>query len=152
MSRPSREACRRRPASLVLQVHILNASTECDFDTVFARLQELRADTLMVVQDIFFNAQSERLASLCVRHAMHAIYVDREFAAARGLMSYGTSQRESYRQAGFYAGRILKGEKPAELPVLEPTKFEFVINLKTAKALGLSIQESFLLLADEIIE
>jgi putative ABC transport system substrate-binding protein len=137
---------------LGLHIHILNASTERDFDTVFASLHELRADTLMVVQDIFFNAQSEQLASLSVRHAMPAIYVDREFAAAGGLMSYGTSQRESYRQAGIYAGRILKGEKHAELPVLQPTKFEFVINLKTAKALGLSIQESFLLLADEIIE
>jgi putative ABC transport system substrate-binding protein len=135
---------------LGLQVHVLNASTERDFDAVFAKLHELRADALMIGQDVLFNTQSGQLASLSVRHAMPAIYVAREFAAAGGLMSYGTNESEAYRQAGIYAGRILKGEKPAELP--QPTKFELVINLKTAKALGLSIPESFLLLADEVIE
>ena len=137
---------------LGLQVHVLNASTERDFDAVFAKLHELRADALMIGQDVLFNTQSGQLASLSVRHAMPAIYVAREFAAAGGLMSYGTNESEAYRQAGIYAGRILKGEKPAELPVQQPTKFELVINLKTAKALGLSIPESFLLLADEVIE
>jgi putative ABC transport system substrate-binding protein len=137
---------------LGLQVHVLNASSERDFDAVFAKLHELRADALMIGQDVLFNTQSGQLASLSVRHAMPAIYVAREFAAAGGLMSYGTNESEAYRQAGIYAGRILKGEKPAELPVQQPTKFELVINLKTAKALGLSIPESFLLLADEVIE
>ena len=137
---------------LGLQVHVLNASTERDFDVVFAKLHELRADALMIGQDVLFNTQSGQLASLSVRHAMPAIYVAREFAAAGGLMSYGTNESEAYRQAGIYAGRILKGEKPAELPVQQPTKFELVINLKTAKVLGLSIPESFLLLADEVIE
>jgi putative ABC transport system substrate-binding protein len=137
---------------LGLQVHVVNASTERDFDAVFAKLHELRADALMIGQDVLFNTQSGQLASLSVRHAMPAIYVAREFAAAGGLMSYGTNESEAYRQAGIYAGRILKGEKPAELPVQQPTKFELVINLKTAKALGLSIPESFLLLADEVIE
>ena len=137
---------------LGLQIDILNASSESDLDRVFARLQELRADALMIVQDVLFNTEIGRLAELSARHAIPAIYVDPEFAAAGGLMSYGTSQTEAYRQVGIYAGRILKGEKPAELPVLQPTKFELTINLKAAKALGLSIRESFLMLADKIIE
>jgi ABC-type uncharacterized transport system substrate-binding protein len=107
---------------LGLQVHVLNASTERDFDAVFAKLHELRADALMIGQDVLFNTQSGQLASLSVRHAMPAIYVAREFAAAGGLMSYGTNESEAYRQAGIYAGRILKGEKPAELPVGECEK------------------------------
>ena len=137
---------------LGLQLHIVNASTERDFDAVFAKLHELRTDALMISQDVFFNIQSEQLAALSVRHAMPAIYVNREFAAAGGLMSYGTSQSDAWRQVGVYTGQILKGDKPADLPVLQPTKFELVINLKTAKALGLEIHQQLLAIADEVIE
>ena len=122
---------------LGLQLHILNASTERDFDAVFAKLHELRTDALMIAQDGLFNIKSEQLAALSIRHSMPAIYVNREFVAAGGLMSYGTSQSDAWRQAGVYTGQVLKGAKPADLPVLQPTKFDFVINLKTAKALGL---------------
>lgn len=138
--------------TLGLEFHVLNARSESDFDVVFAKLHELRVDALMIVQDILFNAQSRQLAELSMRHLMPAIYVDREFAVAGGLMSYGTSQSDAYRQAGVYAGRILKGEKPSELPVLQPTKFDFVINLKTAKSLRLEIHPQMLATADEVIE
>jgi putative tryptophan/tyrosine transport system substrate-binding protein len=137
---------------LGLQAHVLNASTERDFDPVFAKLRELRTDTLMIAQDPLFNAQSQQLAELAVRHAIPAIYELREFAEAGGLMSYGTSQSDSWRQAGIYVGRILKGEKAADLPVMQPSKFEFIVNLKTAKALGLEIPPSLLARADEVIE
>ena len=135
---------------LGLQVHVLNASTERDFDAVFAKVRELRAGALIIVQDVFFNTQSQQLAALTVRHAIPAISQLREFAAAGGLMSYGASRSDAWRQAGIYVGRILKGEKPAELPVVQPTKFELTINLKTAKALGLTLP--FVALADEVIE
>jgi putative ABC transport system substrate-binding protein len=137
---------------LGLHAHVLNASTERDFDPVFAKLRELRIDTLMIAQDSLFNAQSQQLAELAVRHTIPAIYELREFAEAGGLMSYGTSQSDSWRQAGIYVGRILKGEKAADLPVMQPSKFEFMINLKTAKALGLEIPPSLLARADEVIE
>jgi len=137
---------------LGLQPHVVNASTERDFDAVFAKLRELRADALMISQDPFFNSQSGQLGALSLRHAIPAIYVDREFVAAGGLMSYGANRPDQWRQVGVYVGRILKGEKPAELPVVQPTKFDLVINLKTAKALGLQIPDKLLALADEIIE
>ena len=137
---------------LGLQLHILNASTERDFDAVFAKLHELRTDALMIAQDGLFNIKSEQLAALSVRHSMPAIYVNREFVAAGGLMSYGTSQSDAWRQAGVYAGQVLKGAKPADLPVLQPTKFDLVINLKTARALGLEIHQQLLASADEVIE
>ena len=137
---------------LGLQVHLLNASSERDFDAVFAELHELQADTLMITQDPIFNAQSGQLAELTVRHAIPAIYTLREFAEAGGLMSYGTSQRDSWHQAGIYVGRILRGDKPADLPVMQPSKFELIINLKTAKALGLALPSGLLALADEVIE
>jgi putative tryptophan/tyrosine transport system substrate-binding protein len=117
----------------------VHASTESDFDAMFAKLRELRADALMISHDPIFNAQSGQLGALTVRHAILAIYQLRGFAEAGGLMSYGTSQSDSWRQAGIYVGRILKGEKPADLPVMQPNKFELTINLKTAKALGLHI-------------
>jgi putative tryptophan/tyrosine transport system substrate-binding protein len=137
---------------LGLQVHVLNASTERDFDAVFAKLHELRADALMIGIDVLFNTKIEQLAALTVRNAIPAIYPQREFAAAGGLMSYGASHSDVYRQAGIYAGRILKGEKPADLPVMQPTKFEFEINLKTAKALGLTVPLVMQMTADEVIE
>ena len=137
---------------LGLQPHVVNASTERDFDAVFAKLHELRADALMIVQDPFFNSQSGQLGTLSVRHAIPAIYLDREFVAAGGLMSYGANRPDQWRQVGVYVGRILKGEKPADLPVVQSTKFDLIINLKTAKALGIEIPISMQLLADEMIE
>jgi putative ABC transport system substrate-binding protein len=137
---------------LGLQPRVVNASTEQDFDAVFAKLHELQAGAVMISQDPLFNTESAQLAALSVRHEIPAIYVNREFTAAGGLMSYGTSQTDAWRQAGLYVARILKGEKPADLPVVQPTRFELVINLKTAKALGLIVPPTLLAQADEVIE
>jgi len=137
---------------LGLVVHVLNASTERDFEGIFAQIRELRAGALIFGQDILFNTQSEKLAALTVRDAIPAIYPLPRFAAAGGLMSYGASRSDGWRQAGNYVGRILKGEKPSELPVVQPTVFELTINLKTAKALGLTVPQSLLTSADEVIE
>jgi putative tryptophan/tyrosine transport system substrate-binding protein len=123
-----------------LELHVLNASTESEFDTVFATLDQLRADGLIIGSDVLFTTRSEQLASLTVQHTMPAIFQDRAFAAAGGLMSYGGSVTDPYRQAGVYTARILKGEKPADLPVVQGTKFELVINLRTAKALASTCQ------------
>jgi putative tryptophan/tyrosine transport system substrate-binding protein len=144
----TQEAARR----LGLELQILNASVERDFDAAFAKLGELKASALIIGQDVYFNAESARLAALTVRHAIPAIYPLPEFAAAGGLFSYGASRSDAWHQAGIYVGRILKGETPAELPVVQPTKFELTINLKTAKALGLSVPPSLLASADEVIE
>ena len=135
-----------------LQLHILNASTEGDIDDAFANLAKLRAGALVVGSDVFFNTRSEQLGALTVRHGVPTIYQYREFAAAGGLMSYGGSITDSYRRAGGYTGRILKGEKPADLPVQQSTKVELIINLKTAKTLGLTFPLSLLGRADEVIE
>jgi putative tryptophan/tyrosine transport system substrate-binding protein len=138
--------------TLGLQLHILQASTDRDFDAVFETMKELRAGGLLMATDGLFNARSDQLAALTVRHAMPAIYQYRAFAAAGGLMSYGGSLTDGVRQVGLYTGRILKGEKPADLPVLQSTKVELFINLKTAKALGLTVPLALLTRADEVIE
>ena len=138
--------------TLGLELHILNASTERDFDTVFATFAQLRADALVIAPDAMFISRSEQLGALTLQHAVPAITQFREFAAAGGLMSYGGSFTEAARQVGVYAGRILKGEKPTDLPVQQSTKAELIINLKTAKALGLAVPRELLARADELIE
>jgi putative ABC transport system substrate-binding protein len=138
--------------TLGLQLHVLHASTERDFDTVFATLVQLRAGALVLGPDIFFNARSEQLAALTIRHAVPAIFQYRQYVAAGGLLSYGPSEKEYYRLVGVYTGRILKGAKPADLPIEQPIKFELLINLKTAKSLGIEISPTLLARADEVIE
>jgi putative tryptophan/tyrosine transport system substrate-binding protein len=134
------------------QLHILNASSERDIDAAFASFVQQRVDVLIVTADAFFSSRRDQLVALAARHALPTIYFSRDLAAAGGLTSYGTSITESFRAVGAYAGRILKGEKPADLPVQQVTRFEFVINLKTAKALGLTVPASLLARADEVIE
>jgi putative ABC transport system substrate-binding protein len=138
--------------TLGLEIQVLNASSEHDFDAIFANLIRLRAGGLVISADSVFTRSMEQLANLTVRHSVPAVYTYREFAAAGGLMSYGPGIAESYRMAGIYTGRILKGEKPADLPVQQVTKFELYINLKTAKALGLTVPLPLSGRADELFE
>ena len=138
--------------ALGLQAHVLYAGAEQEFEAVFADLTRLRADGLAISGDPFFNIRADHLGALSLKHALPTIYQTREFTAAGGLISYGSSFQEQYRLAGAYTGRILKGEKPADLPVQQPTKYELVINLKTAKALGLEIPRRCSRRADEVIE
>jgi putative tryptophan/tyrosine transport system substrate-binding protein len=133
-------------------LHIFNASNEIDIEAAFAALVQQRADALLVGNDAFLTNRREQIVALAARHAVPAIYSFRSFAESGGLMSYSTSLVEVYRQVGLYIGRVLKGEKPADLPVVQPTKFELVINLKTAKALGVKISDNLLSLADEVID
>ncbi len=135
-----------------LQVHTLHASTEREIDTAFATLVQLRAGALVIGPDAFFASRNEQLAALALRHAVPTIYEYRAFAAAGGLMSYGGSVVDAFRQVGVYTGRILKGEKPADLPVQQFARVELIINMKTAKMLGITFPNSLLGRADEVIE
>jgi ABC-type uncharacterized transport system substrate-binding protein len=148
VTRNARETAR----SLGLQIHILNAGTESEIDAAFASLVEQRIGMLLSGADPFFLGRRDQFVALAARHAVPAIYFAREFVSAGGLMSYGTSISDAYRRAGVYTAKVLKGVKPADLPVEQSTRFEFVINLKTAKALGLNVPDRLLALADEVIE
>jgi putative ABC transport system substrate-binding protein len=135
-----------------LQIHILRAGTDREIDSAFETVAQQRIPALAVAADPFFDTRREKLVALAARHAVPTMYHFREFAVAGGLVSYGIDPSDAYRLVGVYTGRVLKGVKPAELPVLQSTKFEFVINLKTAKALGIKFSDNLLSLADEVIE
>ena len=135
-----------------LQVQVFNASSRQDIDAVFATLVRERPDGLFIGADPFFNSRRVQLTNLTVRYAIPAAFSQREYAEVGGLMSYGSNITDAYRQIGVYAGRILKGAKPAELPVMQSTKFELVINLPTARMLGLTVPDKLLVAADDVIE
>ena len=138
--------------TLGLQTRVLNASYETEIETAFATLVQERGEALLVVSDPLFTGRRDELVTLAARNAIPAVYRFREFTASGGLLSYGTNLMDTYRQAGVYMGKILKGSQPADLPVEQATKIEMVVNLKTAKALGLEVPTSILLRADEVIE
>jgi putative ABC transport system substrate-binding protein len=151
-SKPTIQEAEQASRALKLDLHVLRASSEREFDGVFAKLAELRAGGMVVGPDPFFISRSAQLATLTIRHAVVAVFHTREFVAAGGLLSYGGSTAESHRQAGIYAGRVLKGDKPADLPIQQITKVEMFINLNTAKALKLTLPPALLATADEVIE
>ena len=152
LDEPTSRVSQAAAQALGLQLHILHASNESDFDAIFENLIQLHADALVIGPDNLFSAHSEQLAALAVRHALPAVYEFRRFAAAGGLMSYGSSETEYYRLVGTYVGRVLKGDKPADLPVQQSTKVELIINLKTANALGITVPLPLIGRADEVIE
>ena len=152
ITEPATSSLRDAARSLGLEAHVLRASTRSEIDATFGALVELRAGALVVGADTFFNSQRAQIVALAARHAVPAIYAWRLFPAAGGLMSYGSDFADGFRQAGILTGKILNGAKPADLPVQQPTKFELVVNLKTAKALGLSVPLPLLARADEVIE
>ncbi|TMJ24317.1 MAG: ABC transporter substrate-binding protein, partial [Alphaproteobacteria bacterium] len=135
-----------------VQAHVLQASTDREIETAFESVTLHHIPALAVASDAFLNTRRDKLAALAARHAVPAMYSFRDFALAGGLMSYGIDLPDVYRRVGIYVGRILRGAKPGDLPILQPTKFELVINLKTAKALGVKISDNLLSLADEVIE
>jgi len=152
LAEPQSRAIVSAASKFGLEIHVLNASSEHDFDGVFAKVIQLRAGGLLILGDPLFTSHSEQLGALAARHAVPAVYKGREFAAAGGLLSYGSSVMDSYRLAGIYTGRILKGDKPADLPVQQATKVELHINLKTAKTLGITVPLPLSGRADELIE
>jgi putative ABC transport system substrate-binding protein len=152
LAEPNTKELQAAARALGLKLHVLNASTERDFDEVFAKLIQLRAGGLVIGPDTFFSSRSEQLAALALRHAVPTIYQTREFALAGGLLSYGADTADAYRLTGNYVGRVLKGEKSADLPVQQATKIELYINLKTAKALGVTVPNTLIGRADEVIE
>ena len=135
-----------------LELHVLNASTEADFDAVFAKLVQLHVGGLVIGTDAFFTSRLEKLAALALRHGVPAVYHFREFAAAGGLISYGGSIADAFRETGVYTGRMLKGEKPANLPIQQVTKVDLYVNLRTAKVLGINVPNTLIARADEVIE
>ena len=150
--RPRYETYRKLPALIGLQIQVLNASTSREIEAAFATLVRDRADALFVAADAFFVSRRVQFATLAMRHVIPTAYSNREYAEVGALMSYGTDLLDMYRQVGVYTGQILKGAKPADLPVLQSTKFEFVINLQTARALGVTVPPMLLARADEVIE
>jgi putative tryptophan/tyrosine transport system substrate-binding protein len=152
LAEPFTRALEAAAVTLGLKLHVLPASTDHDLEPAFATLVQLRADALVISPDLFFNTRSERLASLSLRHAVPAIYQHYAFVAAGGLISYGSDETENYRLLGTYAGKILKGEKPADLPVVQSTKVELMLNLKTAKTFGIAVPLPLLGRADKVIE
>jgi putative ABC transport system substrate-binding protein len=145
-------AVRTAAAKLGRQLHVLSARTEGEIDAAFAELPKMRAGALLVVNDVYFYFRGQQLASLALQYSIPAIFDVRGHVLAGGLISYGSSLSGAYHQAGVYTGRILKGEKPGDLPVMQPTKFELAINLKTARALGIEVPVTVLVRADEVIE
>jgi putative ABC transport system substrate-binding protein len=138
--------------ALKQDIHLLNANNEAELEIAFDTAKQVGAGAMLVAADPYFNSQRDKIVTLAAQHAMPAIYEQREHVAAGGLMSYGTSLTDGYRRVGSYTGRVLKGEKPGDLPIEQSTKFEFVINLKTAKALGLTVPLSLVSRADDVIE
>ena len=152
LAEPQEREVSSAACALGLEIHVLKAGSERDFDGAFAKLVELHATGLVISADAFFTSHSQQLAALAASHAIPTVYARREFAVAGGLVSYGSDISDSYRLVGIHTGRILKGDKPADLPVQQATRVELVINLKAANALGISVPVPILGRADEVIE